>query len=187
MSRGSLRQRVLLGMAWAMVPGTAAIAFTGPLPALTALPVHRLLHLGGAALFLGNVLVGALWLALADASGSRATLRFATRVINVADLAFTAPGAMLTVVNGAVLAGTWGGLFAVPWLTSSVALFGAITLLWAFVLVPLQVRLEHALAALPEGAGPLPGPLRRTLVVYFVVGGVTGALAVTIGVIMVLK
>ena len=187
MSRGSLRQRVLLGLAWAMVPGTAALAFTGPLPAFAALPLHRLLHLGGAALFLGNVLVGALWLALADASGSWATLRFATRVINAADLAFTAPGAILTVVNGAVLAGTWGGLFAAPWLARSVALFGAITLLWALVLVPLQVRLENALTALPDGAGALPAPLRRTLVVYFVVGGVTGALAATIGVLMVLK
>jgi len=181
------RQRVLLGVAWAFVPGTAWVLLSGPLPAIVGLPVHRLLHLAGAMLFLGNILVGALWLALADASGSVVTLRFATRVINLADLALTAPGGLLALTNGAVLAGSWGGLYAAPWLVWSLALFVAITLLWAFALVPLQVKLEREVAALPEGAPRLPPRLRRALIAYFVLGGVTAALALTIGALMVLK
>lgn len=159
----------------------------GALPSILGLAGHRLLHLGGALLFLGNILVGALWLALADASGSIATLRFATRVINVADLALTAPGGLLALLNGAVLAGTRGGLFGTPWMVRSLALFAAITLLWALALVPLQVKLENAVAALADDAPGLPTALRRTLIVYFVLGGVTAALALTIGALMVLK
>ena len=181
------RQRLLKAVAWSFVPATLVLFLSGPLPLLFPVPVHRMLHLAGALLFLGNVLVGAVWLALADASGSVPTLRFATRVINVADLALTAPGALLALLNGAALANAWGGLFGAPWLVRSLALFGAITCLWAFILVPLQLKLENTVATLPDDAPRLPPPLRRALIAYFVLGGLTAALSAAIGAIMVLK
>lgn len=182
-----VRQRVLVGVAWSFVPATAWVLLSGPFPAIVGQPGHRLLHLAGVLLFLGNILVGALWLALADASGSIVTLRFATRVVNLADLALTAPGGALALLNGAVLANAWGGLYGAPWLARSLALFAVITLLWAFALVPLQVKLENGLAALPDDAPGLPGPLRRSLISYFVLGGLTALLTAAIGVLMVLK
>lgn len=181
------RQKALVAVAWSFVPATVALFVHGPLPAVAPLYVHRLLHLTGALLFLGNVLVGALWLALADASGSLVSLRFATRTVNIADLAFTAPGGLLALVNGAVLARQWGGLWEAPWLARSLGLFGAVTALWAFALVPWQLWLENTIAALPDDTRALPPRVRRVLVSYFVLGGVTGALAATIGVFMVLR
>lgn len=181
------RQKLLLAVALSFLPITAALLLHGPLPLLFSPLVHRLLHLGGALLFLGNVLVSALWLALADASKSLPALRFATRVVNVADLAFTAPGGALALVNGVVLSTNWGGLWALPWLARSLGLFVAITVLWALLLVPLQLHLERAVAALPDGTAELPTSLRRALVGYFVAGGFTAVLAALIGALMVLK
>ena len=168
----------------------AALAFVlqhGALAPFLDRPIHRLLHIVGAIFFLGNVAVGALWLGFADASGSRAVLRFATRMVNIADLVFTGPAALLLFVNGAALASAWGGLGAQPWLARSVFLFGVLALLWALVLVPLQIQIENRIEAEGDVPAPLSAPLRKRLIAYFIVGGAAGVLALASLIIMVLR
>ena len=187
-SRGAAlkpHQRALVGMVVVVLAALALVLWRGALQPFLSRPVHRLLHILGAVLFLGNVVAGALWLGFADASGSRAALRFATRMINVADLVITGPAALLLFLNGAALVPAWGGLSLQPWLARSVALFTVLTLLWASVLVPLQLHLENRIALLVDG--PFPPTLRRRLIAYFVAGGAAGLLALSILGLMVLR
>ena len=182
------RERALVG-AVALVGLASAASLAFGVPPFLPRDVHRLLHLAGAVLFLGNVAAGALWFTLATLSRSTRVLAFAVRVVNLADVALTAPGALLLVVNGAALAPTWGGVRHSPWMLLGTGLFLASGLLWAAVLVPIQVRLAELLDAGTKGDDPVaehPG-LPRLFARYGVAGGLSGAAAVTALVAMVLR
>ncbi len=97
------------------------------------------LHLLGVVLFLGNIIVTALWKALADRSGSPAVNAYAQRLVTVTDVLFTATGAALIAVTGQLMAGGRTAVLATPWLTWGYALFIASGLLWVFVLIPIQL------------------------------------------------
>jgi len=101
---------------------------------------HLLLHVLGAIMFLGNVMVGALLVGMTAAQKSRPLDRFVSRFVQWADVAFTAPGAILLVFNGAVIAAPFGGIAGAPWLSWSVGLFAVAGVIWGAVLVPLQHR-----------------------------------------------
>ena len=47
--------------------------------------VHLLLHIVGAILFVGNILVTAVWLVLAEQTRNGTTLHFASKVVNWAE------------------------------------------------------------------------------------------------------
>lgn len=102
---------------------------------------HVFLHILGAVLFMGNIIVSALWMVAAEQSGDRAALRFAAGALNWADVIFTAPGILLLLVNGFILAyAAWGGL-AQGWIVLALALFILSGVVWAVFLIPLQTRL----------------------------------------------
>lgn len=60
----------------------------------------KFIHLLGAVLFLGNIIVTAVWKSLADRTRNPVIIAFACRLVNVTDLAFTAFGAALVVIGG---------------------------------------------------------------------------------------
>lgn len=179
----------------ALVASVAAVGVVSALSLALGVPpflpreVHRLLHLAGAVAFLGNVAAGALWFTLATVARSRRVLAFAVRTVSLADVALTAPGAILLVVNGAALAPTWGGVRHSPWVLLGTGLFVASGVLWAAVLVPIQVRLAALLDREAEGDDPvaaLPG-LPRLFAAYGAAGGVSGAAAIAALVAMVMR
>ncbi|WP_028456198.1 DUF2269 family protein [Chitinilyticum litopenaei] len=112
----------------------------------------KTLHVLGAVLFLGNIIVSAFWKTLADRDGRLPVLRFATRLVNVTDLVFTAGGAVLLTVCGHLLAGQYGGVAAQGWIWQAYAWFGLSGLIWLAVLLPVQIRQSRLLAALPDDA-----------------------------------
>jgi uncharacterized membrane protein len=182
------REQALCG-AVALVGLASAASLALGVPPFLPREMHRLLHFAGAVLFLGNVAAGALWFTLATLARSTRVLTFAVRVVNLADIALTAPGALLLVVNGAALAPMWGGVRHSPWMLLGTGLFVASGLLWAAVLVPIQVRLATLLEAGTKGEDPVvehPG-LPRLFTMYGVAGGLSGAAAVTALVAMVLR
>jgi uncharacterized membrane protein len=179
---------LLACLAAAVALVAAAVIFTGPLPVLFAPGAHRFLHVLGAVVFLGNIVVGALWMIAADASKSPEIFRFSIRAINLADIVFTAPGALLLILNGSVLAGSWSGYWRAPWLRNSLILFAAAGLAWVAFLVPMQVQMEKsardpaAFAAAYHTAG-----FRRRLVAYFALGSAAAACALVALYLMVVK
>src|ERR1700730_3680611 len=70
------------------------------------------LHVLGVVIFLGNIIVTAVWKALADRTGSPAIVAYAQRLVNITYFAFTALGAALIAVTGPMMAQRFGGVGA---------------------------------------------------------------------------
>jgi uncharacterized membrane protein len=107
----------------------------------------KIVHLLCACLFLGNVIVSGVWAALAERTRNHTIIQFSNRLVLITDLMFTATGAIGVVVTGHLMAARFGGDTAFPWLTWSYVLFGVSGLIWAAVLVPIQLRQRTLLRA----------------------------------------
>src|SRR3712207_590854 len=95
--------KVLAGEIAAIAVIVALLNIAGQ-PQFLPYQIHLLLHIVGAILFVGNILVTAVWLVLAEQTRNAATLHFASKVVNWADVFFTAPGILLLLVNGQIMA-----------------------------------------------------------------------------------
>ena len=98
------------------------------------------IHLLGVTIFLGNIIVTAVWKMLADKTGSPAIVAYAQRLVTITDFSFTAVGVLLILVSGHLMAPNFGGIDAVYWLTFGWWLFIASGVIWVLILIPLQVK-----------------------------------------------
>lgn len=106
--------------------------------------VLKWLHIVGAILLLGNVVVTGLWALLLFRNRHVTGLRAISRGIMWADLVFTLVGGVLLVATGIVMARSLGlPLMETPWIRTAIHLLGGATLLWVVFLVPDQVRMER--------------------------------------------
>jgi uncharacterized membrane protein len=144
-------------------------------------PVLVLGHVLGVVLFLGNAVVGALLLGMADAHGEASVLRFVSSFVGWADAAFTGPGALLVLVTGLALCAPLGGWGATDWLGWSVAAFVLSGAIWVFTLVPMQQRMISR-----SRIGDLSG-WRRLARVYIAPGVLSIVLLLAALALMVLK
>ncbi|CAM4486771.1 DUF2269 family protein [Paenibacillus tarimensis] len=97
------------------------------------------LHLIGAVLFIGNILITAFWKVSADRSGNPDVIVLATRSVIRADLVFTLPGISLLLFSGHMMIEERGySLWEWSWLTAAYLLFLTSGILWLGVLVPAQ-------------------------------------------------
>jgi uncharacterized membrane protein len=113
------------------------------------------LHILGVVIFLGNIIVTAVWKGLADRTRDPRVVAYAQRLVTVTDVAFTATGAALIAVSGPVLADDLGGVGGPSWITWGLALFIASGVIWVTVLIPVQV-LQARLARSFAGGGVIP-------------------------------
>lgn len=100
----------------------------------------KIVHVLSACLFLGNVVVSGTWAALAERTRNYEVIAFSNRLVLVTDLLFTLSGAVLVVITGSMMADRYGGASSQGWISWSYLLFSASGLIWAFVLVPIQLR-----------------------------------------------
>lgn len=89
---------------------------------------HKILHITGVILFMGNMIVGPFWFLFAYYSKDKTLLKFANRLLQLTDLYLTIPGVALTVINGLCLASVFGGTKNQPWLFYSIIL---LFVMWA--------------------------------------------------------
>ena len=71
---------------------------------------HKLLHILGVCMFIGNVFVGPIWLLKALQSKNKETIKFAFGMLLFTDIVITVPGIDLTVINGLFLSSVLGGV-----------------------------------------------------------------------------
>ena len=134
------------------------------------------LHVLGVVLFLGNIIVTAVWKVLADRTQSPPVVAYAQRLVTVTDIAFTATGAALIFVSGQAMADDFGGVFSGPrWLTIGWSLFIASGVIWAVILVPIQV-LQARLAREFRAAPAIPDRYWRLSTLWMVFGAIATVL-----------
>ena len=124
---------------------------------------HLGLHILGAVLLIGNALVMAVWLTIAGFSASDDRKRRAARDVNRADAWFTVPGVVLLLANGVAMAtaryGGFPAFLGTDFIAAGLGLLTATAVVWAFRLVPAQLRLY----ALAKADGPLDRTAYRSV------------------------
>lgn len=116
----------------------------------------RFVHLVAAVLFLGNLVVSAMWKLQADRSGNPAVAAFAARLVARTDKFFTGPGAFVVLMTGGMLptAGNYG-FRGQGWIHAGATAFVVSALIWLIVLVPIQ-RKQCKMAAAFGSATEIP-------------------------------
>lgn len=102
------------------------------------------LHIVGAVMMLGNVVVTGMWSTLLyrDTTVGRRSI---ARGILMTDLFFTVGGASLLVITGIFVARSAGlPLMGTGWIRHGIYLFAAAGLLWLLFLLPAEFRMERA-------------------------------------------
>lgn len=112
---------------------------------------HLFLHIAGAVIFLGNIIVTGAWMLMAERARSRNVIHFSAKAVIRADLLFTLPGVLLVLLNGLAMSfARWGGVFhEVSWIAVAVALFTVSGIIWVGALL----RLQHRMVVLSEPSG----------------------------------
>ena len=99
------------------------------------------LHILGAVLFLGNIIVTGWWKVMADRTRDPVIIAFAQRQVTLTDFIFTAGGAALLLGTGIANATLHGmDYLKVRWLAWGLWLFVVSGVLWVAVLIPVQVK-----------------------------------------------
>ncbi len=157
-------------------------------PLLLPYKWHQLLHVFGAVILLGNVIVSGVWMLLAERNKDRNTLHFAAKVVNWMDVPFTAPGVLLVLANGLIMMPQWGGI-GTSWIAVSLGLFVISGGIWIRLLLRYQERLiQLSSDSLGSGsAGELPRVFFQVLHRWYLWGTVATVLPLVALVLMVFK
>ena len=107
----------------------------------------KVLHVLSACLFLGNVVVSGTWALMAERTRNFEVISFSNRLVLITDLLFTMTGALLVVYTGSLMSQRYLGVPDAPQvlITWSYRLLGLSGVIWALVLVPIQLRQRQLL------------------------------------------
>lgn len=126
-----------------------------------AYQIFKFLHIIGVVLLLGNVTVTSVWKVFADRSGSATTVAFAQRLVTGTDWTFTVIGIALIAIGGygmCVVADL--SPLGPGWLVWSQILFLCSGIVWACVLLPIQVSQARFARSFTPGM-PIPEAYKR--------------------------
>lgn len=146
----------------------------------------KTLHLLGAVIFLGNIIVTAWWKTMADRTHDPVVIAYAQRQVTLTDIVFTAVGVSLLAGAGygMVFTGPWS--FDASWLTLGQLLFIATGLIWVGALIPVQIKQARMARAFTAGT-EIPIRYRRLSMFWMVFGSVAVVLPLIAFVLMVFK
>lgn len=103
------------------------------------------LHIFGAVLFLGNIIVTGFWKILADRTQYWPIMAFSQRLVTITDVVFTTVGVVIIAITGIMMAQYYGDYWQIKWIAWGLSLFIASGVIWVVILIPLQIKL-HRLA-----------------------------------------
>lgn len=150
--------------------------------------ILKTLHVLGAVLILGNVIVTGYWNFKAVRSRDPRVVAFGAREVIATDVLFTFGGGALLSVTGFLLAAAYGlDPWKTPWITWGFALLVLSTLLWLTVLLPCQSLMVRLSREANDDDAPLPPAFYRAFWWWSVVGWSATGLLVAALALMVLK
>ncbi|MEQ8392857.1 MAG: DUF2269 family protein [Thalassospira sp.] len=132
----------------------------------------KFIHVLGVILFLGNIIVSAVWKMQADRTRNPVIIAFACRLVNMTDLLFTAFGSALIVIGGIGLFHATGiAISDAPHLTIGISLFGMAAVLWITGLLPLQIYMSKlAERAVNESETEMPQSYEKCRKLWNIIG-----------------
>jgi len=102
--------------------------------------ILKSLHILGAVIFLGNIIVTGWWKVMADRTRNPSVIAFAQRQVTLTDYVFTAGGAVLLLATGLANAALHDmDYLNIKWLSWGYWLFIISGVIWLTVLVPVQI------------------------------------------------
>ncbi|MAR92061.1 MAG: DUF2269 family protein [Pseudomonadota bacterium] len=117
--------------------------------------VLKSIHLLGVVIFLGNIIVTAVWKVMADRTRDPAVVSYAQRLVTITDIAFTAVGVVLIYTTGQLMAPAFGGVFETYWIATGWWLFILSGVIWVLILIPIQIYQARLARGFASGK-PIP-------------------------------
>ena len=115
----------------------------------------KVIHLFGVVLFLGNIIVTALWKVLADRTREPAVIAYAQWLVTLTDWIFTAGGVVLILIGAYGMVAVGGLDLRQTWLVWGQSLFVLSGVIWVAVLIPTQIAQARQARAFAAG-GSIP-------------------------------
>lgn len=144
------------------------------------------LHIVGAVLFIGNIIVTGWWKVAADLTRNPTIIAFAQRQVTLTDWVFTLGGVTLVAVAGCGNALLHDIPFTTPWIAWGEALFLASGVVWLAVLIPVQSRLTRLTRAFGADT-TIPASYWRLEKLWLVFGTIATILPLAVVPVMVWK
>lgn len=134
------------------------------------------MHVLGAVLFAGNLLVTFAWKLMADRTRDPRVIRFAQRLVTLTDSTFTGCGALLLLLSGLMMVGPYNIEFwNVPWLLWGMGLFAISAVIWLMILIPIQIKQARMARAFTD-EGEIPASYWLLSRLWMGFGGLAAAL-----------
>jgi len=101
----------------------------------------KFIHILGAILFLGNIIVTGWWKLMADRTRSPKIIAFAQRQVTLTDYVFTLGGVLIILVSGIANAIIHDmDYLQIKWILWGLGLFTFSGLIWCLILIPVQIK-----------------------------------------------
>lgn len=117
---------------------------------------HKTLHILGGIMFTGNMLVSAVWMFFARKTKDKNVILFTSKTSEMLDRYVAAPGIVLILFNGILMASLFGGAWETQWLSEVFARFVIVTGIWILYLVPKQKAITKGVQAAVDNNTDLP-------------------------------
>lgn len=130
----------------------------------------KVAHIFGAMLFLGNIIVSAVWKLMANRTREPVVVAFGQRLISITDYVFTVTGAAILVVTGHFMAARFGPIAEIDWIRWGWYLLIGSGAIWVFILIPLQIVQSRMAEQFSQG-GAIPAR-------YWTLGRIWGAFGI---------
>ena len=130
----------------------------------------KVMHIFGAMLFLGNIIVSAVWKLMANRTREPVVVAFGQRLISITDYVFTVTGAAILVVTGHFMAARFGPIADIDWIRWGWFLLIGSGTIWVFILIPLQIMQSRMAEQFSQG-GAIPAR-------YWTLGRIWGAFGI---------
>ena len=100
----------------------------------------KVVHIFGVVLFLGNIIVTGWWKNMADLTKNPQIIAYAQRQVTLTDFIFTGGGVLILLVAGMLNVYLHDMSYSAKWLNHGMAIFLASGVIWAAVLIPVQIK-----------------------------------------------
>ena len=145
------------------------------------------LHILGVVMFVGNIIVTAMWKVRADKTRDPRIVAFAQRLVTRTDFVFTSVGAAVVLVTGLLMLDHYGmGLRGLWWIGRGFDLFLLSAIIWGAILVPIQVKQAKMAKDFADG-GEIPERFFKLGKRWIMVGGIATLILIANIIIMVYK